>query len=642
MCGIAGFYAPYMDSDIDAVLNTMLESILTRGPDETSTFVDHVCSVALGHTRLAIRDLSSAGSQPMFSEDRNFVIVFNGELYNTNELLNKLASIEDIVSLNGTSDTEVLLRSLVLIGVEQTLKLINGMFAFVLWDRARNLFFLARDRFGIKPLYYREDTKSLAFSSTLGSLITAKVPKEDLDPRAICDYLHLGYLSSGSSLVRGIKKVLPGELLVFSGSKRIGSFKYYSVQRHACGGRRSAKGSTQDWLDLIDVSLSDAVKRTMTSVGPVGGFLSGGIDSSVIATFLQAQSSSPVDTFTLGVRGIDDESPHARAIAGYLGTNHHELSVGPSDFLNILSDLPEVYDEPFSDSSQLPTFLICREASRHVKVALSGDGADELFAGYPRHVWGSKVYRYLKIIKPLLTEKTRARISQVAMPEPFDTTTPLFSKGKLNRLFDIYYRTVQSLSCSSIDEVYSRLVRVCGPRLMSNALTEDLGRRDLTFEYCHAKSDPIFALQLMDLSLYLPDDILVKVDRAAGANGLEVRVPYLDNNLVELCLDLPSNLRIRGRVQKWILKKVLSKYLPQELHDRPKKGFGIPIDSWLRNEFREWAESLLDERALKRFEILDSRKVRALWDMHLSGTFDLSTQIWTILMFQGWLNRWTR
>jgi asparagine synthase (glutamine-hydrolysing) len=659
MCGLAGFLDTSLKNTNDqkSRITLMTNMITHRGPDDSGAWVDPQVGIALGHRRLAVLDLSPNGHQPMKSTSGRYVIVFNGEIYNHLELRKELedskspqlsnSRAESFDSWRGHSDTEVMLEAFEQWGVEGALSRFNGMFAFALWDVNAQMLHLARDRFGEKPLYYGWMDNVFLFGSELKALKAHPAWRGEIDRGALALYMRHTYVPAPYSIYRGIRKLLPAHVLsiplsVTTSRKLPQPCAYWSAKSIAENGVRHQFGGTElELVDALDVLLHDAVRLRMESDVPLGAFLSGGIDSSTVVALMQNQSSRPVKTFTIGFHENGyNEAKHAQAVAKHLGTEHTELYVSATDAIGVIPQLPHIFDEPFSDSSQIPTFLVSKMTRQHVTVALSGDGGDELFGGYNRYFWGRDIWNNVGWM-PTVVRGVIARGLMTVSPKTwntlFDGITPMLphrlratlSGDKLHKLAGV-------LRCSSSEIMYKGLVTFWEPESVvldahepPTALTNQSQQADIP--------DLIQRMMFLDQVSYLPDDILTKVDRASMAVSLESRVPLLDHRVAEFAWSLPLDMNIRNGKGKWPLRQVLHRYVPDELVERPKMGFGVPIDDWLRGPLREWAESLLDDARLKQEGFLNYSVVREKWNEHLSGSRNWSSQLWTVLMFQAWL-----
>ena len=659
MCGLAGFLdASLKDAnDQKARISLMTNVITHRGPDDGGTWVDPETGIALGHRRLAILDLSPQGRQPMTSSSGRYVIVFNGEIYNhlalrgelgnSNSLQQSASSPNGFTGWRGHSDTEVMLEAFEQWGVEGALSRFNGMFAFALWDNHARVLHLARDRFGEKPLYYGWMGNVFLFGSELKALKAHPAWKGEIDRGALALYMRHTYIPAPYSIYRGMRKLLPAHVLSIPLSATTNReipqpCAYWSAKMIAENGvRHQFTGTELELTDSLDNLLHDAVKLRMEADVPLGAFLSGGVDSSTVVALMQNQSSRPVKTFTIGFHENGyNEATHAQAVAKHLGTEHIELYVSATDAMAVIPQLPDIYDEPFSDSSQIPTFLVSRLTRQHVTVALSGDGGDELFGGYNRYFWGKDIWNSVGWIPATV----RAGIARGLITVPpktwnklFDGIAPMMpTRLRTNLSGDKLHKLADVLSCSSPEIMYKGLVTfwepetvVLGAEEPPTALTNQSQQAEIP--------DFIQRMMFLDQVSYLPDDILAKIDRASMAVSLESRVPLLDHRVAEFAWKLPLDMNIQNGKGKCLLRRVLQRYVPDELIERPKMGFGVPIDDWLRGPLREWAESLLDDTRLKSEGFLNSSVVREKWNEHLLGNRNWSSQLWTVLMFQAWL-----
>lgn len=639
MCGIAGFLTTSFGGDLEARARCMADSLVHRGPDDAGVWADASAGVALAHQRLAILDLSPAGHQPMTSRCGRYVVVFNGEIYNHLDLRKGLQQER----WRGHSDTETLLAACQAWGIRETLKRAVGMFALALWDRYDRVLTLARDRFGEKPLYYGWQGKSFIFGSELKALRAHPSFLAKIDRDALCLFTRHNYIPAPHSIYQGIYKLPPGHLLSVSAERHEPVVEAYWSLRDVAelGCRSSLCGSAQDVTDELERVLKSAVKQQMMADVPLGAFLSGGIDSSTVVALMQAQSDKPVKTFTIGFNEEGyNEAVHAKAVARYLGTEHTELYVTPQQALDVIPNLPKLYCEPFADSSQIPTFLVSQLAKQHVTVSLSGDGGDELFSGYNRYVLGQKLWNKLSRTPIGLREMAASGIRAFS-PEawnlilgPLQALVP--SSLRLAKIGDKLHKGAGVIAADSIDDLYLGLLTHWNPEeIVLN------GREPAT---CLNGSPPrltglneVQRMMALDAMTYLPDDILVKVDRAAMGVSLESRVPFLDHRVVEFAWRIPQHMKLRDGVGKWILRQVLYRHVPKELIERPKMGFGVPIDHWLRGPLKGWAEELLDEGRLRREGFFNPGPIRTKWAEHLSGKRNWQYLLWDVLMFQAWL-----
>ena len=618
----------------------MTSAIAHRGPDDSGYWVDAEAGVALGHRRLSIIDVSPQGHQPMASASGRYVIVYNGEIYNYETIRSELQIAGKAPEWRGSSDTEVLLGAFDAWGVEETLRRCIGMFAIALWDRQRQSMTFARDRMGEKPLYYGNVGGQLLFGSELKALRSVAGEALDINRHGLMRFMQYGYVPGRDSIFCGVYKLPAGHFVTVASLAEAAqppTAFWTSVGDNVIAQRqRFEKCSDGELINLVQQQLQESVQRQMVSDVPIGAFLSGGIDSSLIVSLMQS-GGPKIRTFTIGFNEPEfDEAPYAKAVARHLGTEHTELYVGAQDALNIIPRIPDIYDEPFADSSQLPTTLVCEMTQQHVTVALSGDGGDELFAGYPRYWHSAALWRRMSTV-PLPARRALASSLKILSPDQWDRfLAPVVGKRRFQEFNGRrMHRLAQLLVTGSQDALYTRLMSqwapedqlvICSPKLSVEEQEWPSGGRT-----------PIESMRLRDIQQYLCDDLLVKVDRAAMSAGLETRAPLLDHKVVELALSLPEHVLVRGGAGKWVLRQILDRYVPRRLVERPKAGFSVPLGLWLRGPLREWAEDLLDTRKIANQGYLNHKMVSTMWDEHRSGKFDRSVQLWNILMFQAWL-----
>ena len=650
MCGIAGLLDPQRTTSIDRLARLateMADALAHRGPDDSGRWVDPDGRVAFGHRRLSVVDLSPAGHQPMVSADERWVLVDNGEIYNHPVLRRRLES--EGLHFRGTSDTEVLLGAVQRWGVDAALELVEGMFALALWDRRDQRLHLARDRFGEKPLYYGWVGGQLAFASELKSFSRIPGFSPELDRESVALFLRHNCIPAPHTIYRGIAKLAPGETVTFDREVRPGPLPpprpYWSALEAVEDAlRRPLHERGTDLVDRVEHVLSTSVADRMLADVPVGAFLSGGIDSSLIVALMQQHSARPVRTFTVGFADrAFDESQEAAAVAAHLGTEHTELRLTDADATAVIPELPEIWDEPFADTSQIAVLLVSRLARSQVTVSLSGDAGDELFAGYNRHAWLDRIWKgaarvpdpVRRLAGSTLTHLPPALVDGAArvtglLPSRYRVRNPSTKVAKLGKV----------LAAPGPEEAYLALVSHWD-RPDAVALGSTAGAT-VASEPARWPALPSITEQMLWLDLvgYLPDDILVKVDRAAMAVSLETRVPFLDREVFDLAWRLPLDAKLRGGTTKWILREVLHRHVPPAIVDRPKMGFGLPIGTWLRGPLRGWAEDLLGESRLRREGVFDPAPVRAAWSEHLSGRRDLGYELWDVLAFESWLERW--
>jgi asparagine synthase (glutamine-hydrolysing) len=644
MCGITGFWNSSGDHSSDRlqeIVEKMAFRLLHRGPDDGGSWVDENVGIALGHRRLSILDLSPEGHQPMFSKGDRYIIVFNGEIYNFLSLRKELEQLGH--HFRGGSDTEVMLAGFCQWGIEAAVKRFIGMFAFALWDRQERVLHLCRDRIGEKPLYYGWMGKTFLFGSELKALKIHPDWQGEIDRNALSLLLRHNYINAPHSIYKNIYKLPPGTLLSLKQEGEIPEpIPYWSLPEVAeSGAANPFSGDKQEAIAQLDNLLREAIAQQMVADVPLGAFLSGGIDSSLIVALMQAQSSQPVKTFSIGFHEAEyNEATYARAVAQHLGTDHTELYVTPQDALAIVPKLPTLYDEPFSDSSQIPTFLVAQLARQQVTVSLSGDAGDELFGGYTRYFMGQRFGgRNIPTgIKKILAWVLKARSPQAweQTLQPFKPFLPTTLKQR--NLGTKLHRVADVLSLESPEAIYRSFVSHWkNPEdIVKNAIEPQTA---LNTPALWANLPSFFEkLMYLDAQTYLPGDILVKVDRAAMGVSLETRVPFLDHRVIELAWSLPLAWKAPQEGQgKWILRQILAQYVPANLFERPKMGFGVPIDRWLRGELRDWAENLLDERRLHQEGYFHPEPIRQKWQEHLSGDYNWQYYLWDVLMFQAWL-----
>jgi asparagine synthase (glutamine-hydrolysing) len=613
----------------------MASRLRHRGPDAQGIWIDPKAGVAFGHTRLAIIDLSPAGAQPMVSSCGRFVLSYNGEVYNAPEIRAELEAAGR--KFRGHSDTEVMVEGFAVWGVRATIERMIGMFAFAAWDRSTHTLTLARDRLGIKPLYWGRANQCLVFASELKSLMTLPGWQSEIDASALSAFLRYGYVPTPMSIYRGIKKLAPGTLVECDEDGEVKHAAYWQLSEVAARGQTSLLDvSDTEAQEMLESLLADAVRRRMVADVPVGMFLSGGIDSSTVAALMQANSPRPIRTFSIGFgEPAYDEAAHARQVAAHLGTEHTELYVTPAEAQAVIPKLQDIYDEPFADPSQIPTYIISEMTRRHVTVALSGDGGDEVFAGYNRYGQGLALARMIRTLpKPM--RKAMAGAMTAVTPGVWDSLSIVVPRQIRPRLVgDKIHKLAGVLPENSIG-FYRHLVAQWpeASSLVKGAAAPD--------ESLYAKAvrerfpDDVSWMQYVDTVTYLPDDILAKVDRASMAVALEVRVPLLDHRLVELSWRLPQRLKLRGGTSKWLLRQIAYKYVPKRLLERPKMGFGVPIDQWLRGPLKEWAGDLLSSPAMYGGGLLDRTPIAEKWAQHQAGARNWQYFLWNVLMFEAW------
>lgn len=643
MCGISGILQPTGVPNIESSILVITKTLFHRGPDDTGHWIDPRVGIGLGHCRLSILDLSPLGHQPMHSSCGRYVTVFNGEIYNFKALRKELEGRG--WSFKSQSDTEVLLTAVSQWGLIEAVNRLVGMFAFALWDKSDQILYLVRDRMGEKPLYYGWSGDAFLFGSELKALRAHLAFKGEINRDALTLYLRYNYIPAPHTIFQNIFKLVPGTILSLPMKGYLNKkepLPYWSLIDTVARGKEDLfNGSDEEAISQCENLLRESVKGQMISDVPLGAFLSGGIDSSTVVALMQSLSDRPVKTFTIGFHEQGyNEAEFAKGVARHLGTDHTELYVTPKDALEVIPKLPFLYDEPFSDSSQIPTFLVSQLTRRHVTVSLSGDGGDEVFGGYPRYFLAANI---LNRIGWLPGSLKKIGSSSIKMISPrmwrlfFNLIRPaLPSQLKQSNPANKLYKFAEILNSRSVEEVYKILIsqwQNSGPIVIGGE-EPSAGMPGMDKLKNLSNSEKMMVL---DMLTYLPDDILTKVDRASMGVSLESRTPYLDHRLVEFAWRLPERLKIRGGQGKWLLRQVLNKYVPQKLIDRPKAGFGMPVDSWLRGPLREWAENLLDEKRLQKEGYFNPEPIRRKWAEHLSGRGNWQFELWSIFMFQSWL-----
>ncbi|NEQ64726.1 MAG: asparagine synthase (glutamine-hydrolyzing) [Symploca sp. SIO2D2] len=643
MCGIIGFWDKSQRLSTDQMGQTikrMSSTLGHRGPDDQGSWLEPEVGIALGHRRLAIVDLSPEGHQPMTSANGRYVIVFNGEIYNFRELRRQLEQLGH--GFCSYSDTEVMLAAFSQWGLKEAVQRFVGMFAFALWDRQERVLHLGRDRLGEKPLYYGWLGQTFLFASELKALKPHPHWQGEIDRNSLTLFLRHNYIPAPYSIYRGIAKLPPGTTLTVNSADST-PISYWSAKTVAeWGVANPYSGNATEAREQLDSLLRDAIRQQMVADVPLGAFLSGGIDSSTVVALMQAQSSQPIKTFSIGFDEPEyNEAPYAKAVAQHLGTDHTELYVTPEEAMAVIPKLPSLYDEPFSDSSQIPTFLVSQLARQKVTVSLSGDGGDELFAGYNRYFWGQSIWEKIGWIPQGCRQLAANSITSLS-PQTWDRTftklKPLLPSSFRQRLpGDKLHKLAEVMSVPNPETMYKGLVSHWKhPVNVVIGASEPLTH--LSNERSWARVDN-FTQQMMylDTITYLPDDILAKIDRASMGVSLESRVPLLDHRVIEFAWQLPLSLKIRESKSKWLLRQVLYQYVPPALIERPKMGFGLPIAQWLRGSLRDWAESLLDEQRLREEGFFNPQPIRQKWREHIAGDRNWQYYIWDVLMFQTWL-----
>jgi len=657
MCGLTGILSSTPSSEITEQISKMTSQLAHRGPDDERVWSEN--NIGLGHRRLAILDLSASGAQPMHSVCGRYVLAFNGEIYNHLELRRSLEKEGLMSSWCGQSDTETLLAAIVHWGLEKALSSSHGMFSLALWNRDKKCLSLARDRMGEKPLYWGWAGTDLIFGSELKALRAHPNCPHEVCRQALAQYLRFNYVPAPRSIYSGIYKLEPGTILNIDGKppliptkspirpgesyEGLSIHRYWDINAEIDAGACNPIEEENKAISSLDKVLSNAVKKQMISDVPLGAFLSGGVDSSTIVALMQAQSDRPVQTFTIGFKEANfDESPHAAAVAKHLGTDHVKMRVTESDARDVIPILPKLYDEPFADSSQIPTYLVCSAARKHVTVAISGDGGDELFGGYNRYIRGPGLWHRISGM-PSTIRRLAIQTAQRIPEYSWDMFGAIYNKVRtgntgISNLGTKVHRLCERLHLTeSLDDLHFNMAStwVKPEEVIRENINEPLSQFKDPLPII-AEKDPAMQMMVQDMRSYLPDDILCKVDRAAMGISLETRTPFLDPDVVALASRIPTNLKIRDGHGKWVLRQVLYKHIPPEIIDRPKVGFAIPIGLWLRGPLREWAEELLSHKRLTEDGLFKTDIIRGVWAEHLSGRQDLSAKLWTILMFQAW------
>uniref|UniRef100_UPI0040497561 asparagine synthase (glutamine-hydrolyzing) n=1 Tax=Flavobacterium sp. TaxID=239 RepID=UPI0040497561 len=640
MCGIVGFIAKNQLLNFRQVLDDMGNSIAHRGPDSAGIWFDENHGIGFSHRRLSIVDVSASGHQPMFSKSERYVLIYNGEIYNHSELRKKIEKKTGAFKWSGHSDTETLLESIEVFGIDQTLRFLVGMFAIAIWDAHERKLTLVRDRAGEKPLYYGWQNGVFLFGSELKAICKYPEFEKKIDQNALKSFFKYNYIPAPYSIYQSVKKVIPGTIITLSvDDMQISENKYWDFKSVITTDRRRSFADFGTAVDELEKLIIRSVKGQMMSDVPLGAFLSGGVDSSTVVGVMQSLSHLPIKTFTIGFEETNfNEATYAKEIASHLKTDHTELYVSSETAQSVIPMLPLIYDEPFSDSSQIPTYLVAKLAKQKVTVSLSGDAGDELFTGYNRYLFAQQSWNNISRL-PNGMRNIFTGLMQSQTPAAWDSLFSLFthlmpSRYHYKNIGDKIHKLSYLLRSDSSNELYDRLITHWSD---DDGLVLDPTAVSLKYEFSMFGSlEFIESMMAVDTITYLPDDILVKVDRASMANSLETRVPFLDHRIIEFAWSLPMELKLKGNTGKHVLREVLYKYVPKELIERPKMGFGVPIDSWLRGPLREWAEDLLDERRLHDDGLLNVQLVQKRWKEHLSGKRNWQYHLWDILMFQSW------
>jgi asparagine synthase (glutamine-hydrolysing) len=646
MCGFVGIFQPGSSLNLEReeiAIHKMADAIQNRGPDSAGYWFDASSGIALAHRRLAIVELSPLGAQPMDSQSKRYTIVFNGEIYNNSDLRKTIdGSNSNPKSWFGSSDTETILKCLESWGLERTLQEMVGMFALGIWDRSRRELVLVRDRFGEKPLYYGfagcGKERCFLFGSDLKAI--RRHPSFDglIDREALSGYMQNSCIGGESTIYSKFRKLLPGHLLRISANKPepIIDTWWDSVEIAVRSASQKFTGSIAEACEQLEALTRQSIRQQMMADVPVGAFLSGGIDSSLVAALMQLESNRPIKTFSIGFNEKQfNEAIYASRIAKSLGTEHRELYVSSSNAIETIPKLAGIYSEPFADSSQIPTYLVSKLARQNVTVALTGDGADEVFGGYSRYTTGLRIWEMLSLI-PLPLRDVFLKYFDKIPVSGFNRLSGVVGVSRVGEKIQMAKRLIESRSFS---DYYQNLLSHCSASENPVLKVDSLRNRSKQLSKNFAGIGGIENMMLMDITKYLPDDILVKVDRASMGVSLETRIPFLDHRLVQFSWSLPLNYKIRNGARKWMLKRILGKYVQQELFDRPKMGFGVPIGDWLRGPLRDWVEDQISTGRLKSEGFLNHQLIRNKWRQHLSGERNFQHQLWDVLMFQSWIDK---
>jgi len=641
MCGFIGFLSDSKRSKeyLVDIANQMLTPIKHRGPDSSGIWFDQNSCITLGHRRLSIIDLSNSGKQPMQSKSKRFVIVYNGEVYNFKEIKKELDQA-NYGLWEGSSDTEVILAAIEYWGIEKAVSKFIGMFSFALWDNEKELLHIARDRMGIKPLYWSYQNGNFIFGSELKALMSFEKWNAEIDKNSLALFMKYKYVPCPATIFKNTFQLEAATILTFNKNKNITKNKYWKLDDIARLGTLSNSSKDEYSDNKILELINDAVKCRLVSDVPIGAFLSGGIDSSAVVALMQKNSISPINTFSIGFSNdAYDETIYSKKIANHLNTNHSEYILEPKDAISIIPELPRIYDEPFSDSSQIPTFLLSKLTSNSVKVALSGDGGDEVFAGYNRYIYADKFLDKFNLM-PIWLQNFSKNIVHSISKDSWSSFFRFFpEKHVFSRSGEKLYKLASVIGKNNID-IYKTLIsdwQFEDNLFIGNKIYNDLNFNSPSY---FNESNSVEYMQLMDQTYYLPNDILTKVDRASMANSLEVRVPYLDHRIVETMWKLPRKYKINNGISKVFLRKILGKHLEPIKFNRAKRGFSIPISEWLRGPLKDWAESLLSEEVIRNHGLLNYETINKKWNEHQSGKKNWHGHIWNILMFNAWHEYW--
>jgi asparagine synthase (glutamine-hydrolysing) len=637
MCGLAGFISKIPVNNYEEILLNMGKSISHRGPDDFGIWYDENCNVGFSHRRLSILDLSSTGHQPMVSQTNQFIIVFNGEIYNHLELRKNLENDFENISWNGHSDTETILMLFEKRGIVNSIELLIGMFAIVVYDLLNKEIYLFRDRIGEKPIYYGFQGDCFVFASELKPFYKHPNFENVIDKNALALFFKYNYIPCPYSIYKNIFKLEPGSYLIFNiDNFSINKHIYWDFEKISIDSSKNKTNLNYEELkEKLNSLIEDSVNQQMISDVPIGAFLSGGIDSSLIVSVMQKNSKIPINTFTIGFNEEGyNEAEYAKKIADHLNTNHTELYVDSEEAFSLIRHLPTIYDEPFSDSSQIPTYLVSKLAKSKVTVALSGDAGDELFAGYNRYILANNIWPKIKIL-PLFFRRFIFKTCTLLSPQSWENILNFIPIRKLhiNNFGDKLYKFLNIIISENKYQLYDKLVSHWD---INDGIVLGLDQNQIHNKVKFKNLHDVERMMATDTMSYLPDDILVKVDRAAMANSLETRVPLLSHIIVEFAWKIPMDFKIKNGKTKIILKDILKTYIPDNLVDRPKMGFGIPLDKWLRGPLKDWAASILSYDKIKEEGILNADLIKSKWDEHQSGKRNWQYHLWDVIVFQLW------
>jgi len=627
MCGICGFIN--RDS-ISLVVNQdnikkMLSVLNHRGPDHKGAWFSEDGKVTLGHTRLSIIDLSSNGNQPMESENSRYIMSYNGETYNHLKLRDDLKNVR----FKSSSDTESILNSFMSFGVDKTLQMMEGMFAIILYDKKENNIYLIRDRFGEKPLYYFSDNKNFIFASEIKSLLKHSNTIKELNDEVLSDFFNYNYIGNKSSIYKNINKVLPAHYLKIN----LKSFKFENINYWQPKFNQLLVENENDLIEKIENKLILSVNKTLTSDLPVGCFLSGGVDSSLITSIVRKHFDNKLNTFSIGFENKNyDESKYAKDIASHLNTDHHEYFLKDTEILDTATSLSDIYDEPFADSSQIPTVILSKLTKKKITVCLTGDGADELFYGYDRYNYALKVYNYLKLVPQYIRKKIFSKKNEKLMLIRYLLYLALKFKG-IKNIENKIEKILNLMNFDNFSDVYKFSI---SNEINSGHILNNNNNNSIFNSFIKKGNSNLSNMIDFDIKEYLPNDILTKVDRASMLSSLETRAPFLNHDLANLALSIPANLHFKNGVNKYILKKILSKYIPEKLFKRPKMGFGVPLNDWLKNQLSDWCDDLLSEKKLKEAGIFNYNNIINNYNAFKKDKANIHSSIWSILIFQSW------